>query len=709
MRYLSIIVVSFFIFIGTMPVGFSVGGLSSEEEEDTNFKSARQKISPEDLESAAEKLLKEFKGVSKEVVIPPKLSTSLSVLGCDEERRASSMSSRTTNSIAAILAFLTSAAYAEMIMFNPSIGDLLGVDPSYEGETPPWQTIVSGTVFGAWTLPKFFNLSKGVLGWMTRSKSPYDEVSQDRDRISRTAQTYMVMLPSVIVLTAFSIYTYVQINSIDMSLFFIIFSVAAGIPWVINQIAAAYTEVFDQADSCCTSLRKKPTLHERKRRHIISRFASSFRRVLDDPVEAQILWGGIANIREFIKENTENMDVLRKQVELQAIDRDMDQEGDEERQSDDLLRTKITLKRMGVLFILQQLYNHGTVDDKYYLKHVFHKNKCKRLFQTIYKENHPGWYRGMHILGLVVGGVASVSLWYGWVKMFDNTLFGSSAPPAPVGNATTFFPVEDSMPSSEDYVSYTLGTLVSFFYIPYMMQQTGKAFSHVSAIIAGYNPIQGENTPRMTDINYQVLRGSFAFLWLIKSIPTMWPYSVIGGEGMGYGIGPWAPEVPFEWQLITLIPSMIAFGAMDYNSMSQIQKIITKMKSRAPRNSQATAQQRVVDILKDVIKWVTALDRGIIIPLGDCLKTDAGNWSQTFTGDVGRLDGYGSFNGRIASRQAVTYVLNEDKNQDEEEGEYGEIEPEGMGRNWCTSSEDSDGEEGRAGKKQPLLAREESI
>ncbi len=510
------------------------------------------------------------------------------IKGVDPKKKACLVAGAVT------FALLTSSMYGNLVADNGGIGTLLGVDPLYSGYDRPYQTVILGLVLGASTFVGFLQKGLDIVEWMTQRSSIYNKVSLNSESSIRTV--FALFFP-VVLIELFPFYTFVdttlQSNSADaaMQTLYYAYCVVAGIPWAITMLGSAAHQVNKQFRSCKRFDRKykrKKRVEEKLRYRMLDRLSANIRKAIKDPDAAYDMWQKINAFRNHAKKESDRLGENIKDVELQIIkasdaanssdDSSSDEESTAatERTAENLLETKNDvsyLEQRTARAILSRVFNLMNMKDPeekkaYYIKKPFLKSSSGKKCLQACCDDQPAFNQVLRTLGVVVGGMAGVSLYYQAGEITKEVLYGyGNSSTLPLDNTTELYAAEN--------VFFGAGLALGAYYTLYLANQARQAFSTFSNRLAGYDYTEKD----YIGVNYKILRGFVSVGVFAQSILVMWPFSTVGGKGMEEGVGRWFPVVsPFEIQLTTHIPAMIVWGALEYNLLEgAYQKIISNL------------------------------------------------------------------------------------------------------------------------------------
>lgn len=523
-----------------------------------------------------------------------------------EEERGNAALSATTRKIldytTMVCAVLAAGGTGEMIMYNGGVGQLLGVSPYYDSNVLPYQNVVPGIVLGLAAIPDDYLTLKSAFQWLMRRPDAYTGMAE-YETLSKRLLGRVAVPVGMGVLVGKTVFAYIVTNSVDMTPGITAAATIMGIPWATVLAWRAYhimnrgmMNLALQANAMMARYRGYARLGEDGRKELRQRWTSGFRRALRSRSDAAALWDVVEAIRETVDEKTRVIEAEVKRLRSEAFkEKDEEKRAVFDKEAKDWRQQKLGWERVGDSLIVKALWDFNEGGD------LVRQPKEKKGLSKLYGD-HPWWYEGTRLTGIVGTGLASKSIWYGWAEVFEAMGMGYEA-------------------------AYALATLVTMVYMPYIMEKTGETLTRVVSRIKGYNPVANEDGIRIASINYGWSRSVVEVISLLKSHFTAWPAALVGGNAMWLGVGPGAGHLSVAQQLPTLIPSMIAYGVLEYRESGiRLQELVTRYKAKDPKQVRATKQQKVALMYQRVDEWTANLKGEYVLELLDRLRQDPSEW-----------------------------------------------------------------------------------
>lgn len=332
--------------------------------------------------------------------------------------------------------------------------------------------------------------------------------------------------------------------------------------------------------------RYRSVLHEQQRDIIRRQLGEGFKKLLEQPRAAAELYCQIKKMEEEIEETNNGISTeiggLGEEGQVKAFSLMSEQRHNEE---------------AGSLVMLKALV--GFSDEEVIVLSAVRFQNSPQAFC----DDHPGWYKCWYNFGRLIPLGGAVSIWAGWSYSIREVF------------------------STGEISSFFIGSLISAFFLPYMVEGAGKSMANMIARCSNYNPVKGARyvSAAVEHLNYgkcnKALRGFVDVISLMSGLLVKVPSSVLGLEGMNeffpssfaYSSAPISLAL-FSW---------LSFGLVARNGAEEAyQGMITKLKCCMGNTLVYKYQQRLAGIYKEADKWVSHLHPDLVYFLVDFLDKD---------------------------------------------------------------------------------------
>ncbi len=542
--------------------------------------------------------------------IPSKLLVAAGAL-TEEERLEEAMSCGVKAAIVGVSvlsAICVSCVEATLTMLeiqNSIFGALFGV-PEFGAIYPVLWGVGAATVGTA--LLKNYVGSKELNTWLVRSSSRYDSFSKEESHLKiSTSAIVAVGLGFKPAFTLFDIigeekgfnntpdyYPYptnplYEINIMD------IFSVAS-VFWgaiLVRESFLGARKVLDSLVRGIERSQRRGHPSERKKDEIRKNLAAGFRKLLKEPRAGYQLGLQVEKLQKEIEDRLEKLDAQIEEVKEKNSE-PIEEEGVT---VIDLLDKQLRHEQSGNLLMFRALVKFSEEGEHYHRK----SNRKWSNAPKAFCDGHPGWYKGIYNLGRAIALAGSVPMWFGWVYAISEAFEAS------------------------DETAFVFGSIMSAWFVPYMVEGTGEGLANVIARCANYNPIQGSDyvSAAVENINQgncnRACRSMTDVMSLFSGGLVKIPAPFLGSLGMTKYI---SDDVFYSDNLIIFLFSLTSFAIVARNgSEGDFQGAITKLPCTR-KNSVYAQQQKLVSLYKNTDKWVKGLYPDLIARLYEFLEQD---------------------------------------------------------------------------------------
>ncbi len=389
--------------------------------------------------------------------------------------------------------------------------------------------------------------------------------------------------------------------------------IMASVFWNINVVREAYKSSKETILSCTrgsnffTKRQPKYTQFlQNKKNRLAQTLSAGFRRVLKEPDAAFQLNSRLHHLEEHISKK------LQPQLETLRILKLQPQEINDKKiqEISNLSQERDLNDQLGSLLKLKELISFASEGEtSYYITQPCEDGTCPQLSQS-FCNKHPWWYTLSYNMGRSAGLLGSITMWSGWV-----------------------YAIYDGF-DTDLYTAVTIGSVLSAFFIPYIMDQAGKALSGCLSKCANYNPINGENylNTAMENLSYSRCHQSFrgivgSFISTAAGGLVNAPICFLGLSGFSFiedeGLISEDSSYLALIQAITIGPAIGALIAAGYNKFDKhFQGLITKLTKKCMNEKQA-AQQNIAYLYKKSDRWLESLDLNFVGDLDKYMKEDS--------------------------------------------------------------------------------------
>lgn len=371
----------------------------------------------------------------------------------------------------------------------------------------------------------------------------------------------------------------------------------AGLFWTALLVRESFLGAVNVVNSLVWGVercQRKGLASERKKETMRQKLTFGFRRLLGEPAGALQLGRQIKKLEEAIEEKNKE-----REGKIKELGR---QEGDGSAESEfDLKDGKSVDEQMGNLLTVRALMEFGEGEGL----EAYQKLNNPRWSQApkAFCDGHPGWYKFFYNFGRTVALAGAFSMYMGWVYTIREVL------------------------SASDETAFTLGAIVSAFFIPYMIEETGRGLANMIARCANYNPVQGSDYVHsaVEHLNQggcnRAGRSTADVISFLSGMLVKIPAAFLGF----IGIEEYLEHDMFSMPALSLFfPSLLSFAIVSRNSAERdIQGAITRLPCTR-RNPAFKHQQALASTYKRADKWIKTLRPDLLDRLYEFLGQDIG-------------------------------------------------------------------------------------
>ena len=518
---------------------------------------------------------------------------------------------RAIKGIAGTGALLVGSAITELFIFDGAPGSIMGIGTPGAPIPPiPAALAVAGGAAGFFVLADVYWTFKNGLHEFFRRSSQYDPLAREEDR-AKSSLGFVFVAGGIAVFSGKEVFAFITAN-IGPPSYLLPIIIIAGAPYIFLKVKSAY-DTFHEGWDWIWRAGKRWVLNkmghriagEEAKDELRTAFGKAFRKNYHDSEDALDLFISIQAVRSFVEDQSreflKTLDALKKQHSLKTTSK-------LEREKIDLQIVKLeaellNLERLGDLLEFKLMYDYA--QGKPSSPTVASADKDP---DAPPRKHHPWWDYVTRSTGIVVGGMASGSVWFGYAFMLYT--FGAGAG--------------------------TILTLPSLLAPPtsvYLMKKWGNSFSRIFRFLANYNPIEAEKHISEPAVSYPRFRALMAFLNLARSTYVNLPTSLVGGEGMGsahliLGEDSYDGPIPLETGLWTLAPSMMGYGAaLNEETSRRLADMISSAHMRFGKNNwKENIKQWLATELFRSSEWVDRLKGRNAILLREYMRKEPKDW-----------------------------------------------------------------------------------